>query len=137
MRITADTNVLVRATLKDDAEQAEAARRLLRAAQSVAIPLSAFCEFAWVLGGGYRYSKAQISTAIEQYLHSASVMTDRDAVEAGLAFLSQGGDFADGVVAHEGRKLGGEYFASFDRKALRLVAQHGYKTIEPGADPPR
>ena len=104
---------------------------MLIAAHSVAIPLSVFCEFAWVLGGGYRYSKAQIGVVIEQYLRSESVMTNCDAVEAGLEFLAQGGDFADGVVAHEGRGLGGEYFASFDRVALRIVAKQGHKTIEP------
>jgi predicted nucleic-acid-binding protein len=131
LKIIADTNVLVRATLKDHADQAEAARRLLLSAQSVAIPLSAFCEFAWVLGGGYRYSNTQIGFAIAQYLKTSIVVTDREAVEAGLAFLDQGGDFADGVMAHEGRRLGGEYFASFDRKALRLLAQQGHKTVEP------
>ncbi len=131
MKIITDTNILVRATLNDHPEQAEAARRLLLSAQSVAIPLSAFCEFAWVLGGGYRYSKAQIGIAITQYLKTSIVMTDREAVEAGLAFLDQGGDFSDGVMAHEGRKLGGEYFVSFDRKALKLLAQQGHKTIEP------
>jgi predicted nucleic-acid-binding protein len=131
LKIITDTNILVRATLNDHPEQAEAARRLLLSAQSVAIPLSAFCEFAWVLGGGYRYSKAQIGIAITQYLKTSIVMTDREAVEAGLAFLDQGGDFSDGVMAHEGRKLGGEYFVSFDRKALKLLAQQGHKTIEP------
>jgi predicted nucleic acid-binding protein len=96
LRITADTNVLVRATLRDDADQTEAARRLLLAAQSVAIPLAVFCEFAWVLGRGYRYSKAQIGLAIRQYLMSAEVVTDREAVEAGLAFLDLGGRWCGG-----------------------------------------
>lgn len=39
--------------------------------------------------------------------------------------LAMGGDFADGVIAFEGRRLGGEIFASFDRKAVELVASAG------------
>ncbi len=38
--------------------------------------------------------------------------------------LEDGGDFADGVIAFEGRRLGGETFVSFDRLAVkRLGAQ--------------
>ncbi len=33
--------------------------------------------------------------------------------------VDAGGDFADGVIAYEGRWLGGETFVSFDRKAAR------------------
>jgi len=39
---------------------------------------------------------------------------NRPAAEAGLALLEAGGDFADGVIAHEGRWLGAEAFVSFD-----------------------
>ncbi len=43
---------------------------------------------------------------------------------AGLLMLDAGGDFADGVIAWEGKRLGGETFASFDKKAVtRLKAQ--------------
>ena len=50
---------------------------------------------------------------------------DRLAVEAGLTSWRAGGDFADGVIAFEGGRLGGEVFASFDRKAVELVASAG------------
>jgi hypothetical protein len=45
-----------------------------------------------------------------------------------LVLLDAGGDFADGVIAFEGRRLGGEVFASFDRNAVRLVAAAGGET---------
>jgi hypothetical protein len=35
-------------------------------------------------------------------VHRKFVSMDRPAVEAGLAVLEAGGDFADGVIAHEG-----------------------------------
>jgi predicted nucleic-acid-binding protein len=52
-------------------------------------------------------------------------MMNRPAVEAGLAVLEAGGDFADGVIAYEGGWLGGETFVSFDKQTVELVAQHG------------
>ncbi len=49
----------------------------------------------------------------------------RPAVEAGLALLEAGGDFADGLIAHEGQWLGGEMFVSFDRQAVALLKTRG------------
>jgi predicted nucleic-acid-binding protein len=42
-------------------------------------------------------------------------------VEAGLAVLEAGGDFADGVIAHEGNWLGADAFVTFDKKAVALL----------------
>jgi predicted nucleic-acid-binding protein len=131
LRITADTNLLVRATIKDEAVQAEAARRLMAAATHIVIPITVFCEFAWVLGAGYRYNRDQISLAINQYLQAGTVVTDRRAVQEGLAFLAQGGDFADGAIAHQGRHLGGVYFASFDNEARGILSRLGFLTVSP------
>ena len=36
-----------------------------------------------------------------------------------------GGDFADGVIAHEGEWLGAEVFVSFDRRAIRRLEAQG------------
>jgi len=43
----------------------------------------------------------------------------------GLAILDAGGDFADGVVAFDGQRFGGETFVSFDRKAVKLHREQG------------
>jgi len=51
MKITADTNVLVRALVQDEPVQAEIASALLSRAEQVAIPLSVFCELVWFCGG--------------------------------------------------------------------------------------
>ena len=53
------------------------------------------------------------------------MVVNRPAVEAGLAVLSAGGDFADGVIAFEGQWLGGETFVSFDRKAVKVLESQG------------
>jgi hypothetical protein len=36
--------------------------------------------------------------------------------------------FADGVIATEGRRLGGLVFTSFDRRAIELIAATGAET---------
>ena len=52
MRITADTNVLVRALVQDDPEQAKAATDLLESEELIAIPVPVLCELVWVLRRG-------------------------------------------------------------------------------------
>jgi predicted nucleic-acid-binding protein len=125
VRITADTNVLVRAAVQDEPGESRAAADLLRRAELVAVPVTALCEFVWVLARGYRRTPSEISTALERLLASGTVTADLPAVEAGLAVLQAGGDFADGVIAFEGRRLGGQVFATFDRKAADRLRAGG------------
>jgi len=128
LKIIADTNVLVRAATLDDRTQAALATDLLRDGDVIAVTLPALCEFAWVLGHGYKWAAPDVPGFVETLLGSPSVRVDRAAAEAGLAMLAAGGDFTDGVIAFEGRRLGGEVFASFDRTAIRLVAETGAAT---------
>jgi len=127
--ITADTNVLVRALVGDEPSQAAAASRVLREAEAIAVPLSVFCELVWVLRRAYGFADGEISAAIRSLLEASSVRTDRQAVEAGLALLEGGGDFADGVIAHQGQWLGAEVFVSFDRQAVSLLTAQGANTL--------
>jgi predicted nucleic-acid-binding protein len=125
MKVTVDTNVLVRAVVQDDKKQAEAAGALLRDADIIAIALPCLCEFVWVLRRIYGFGPGDISAALGALLDAANVVVNRPAVEAGLGILKAGGDFADGVIAYEGRWLGGETFVSFDQKAVSLTAEQG------------
>ena len=125
VRITADTNVLIRALTGDDVRQSEIARAELAGASLVALPLGALCEVVWVLARGYRIAPAQIAQTLRRLINSANVAVNRPAAEAGLALLEAGGDFADGVIAYEGRWLGGADFISFDRKAVELLQAQG------------
>ena len=125
MKITADTNVLLRAAVADEPVQARVAGALLRQAETIAVPLPVLCEFVWVLLRGYRRTPAEIAEAIRKLADSRNVRVDRPAVDAGLGMLEMGGDFADGVIAFEGRRFGGTVFASFDRQAVELVAAAG------------
>ena len=125
MRITADTNLLVRVLVQDDPEQARTAMDLLRGAELVAVSLPVLCELVWVLKRVYRLAAPDCVVAIEALLATRAVVTDRPAVRAGLRLLVAGGDFADAVIAFTGRRLGGECFVSFDRRAVQLLADLG------------
>ena len=124
MRVTVDTNVLIRVVARDDKVQADAAAQLLREAELIAVSTPSLCEFVWVLRKVYHFTPQDIAAALEALLNVANVVVNRPSVDAGLAVLKSGGDFADGVIAFEGLWLGGETFMSFDRGAVaRLVAQ--------------
>ncbi len=125
MRITADTNVLVRVLVQDDPEQAQAAMDLLRRATLVAVPVPVLCELVWVLKRVYGFGAPECVAAIEALLASSVVVTDRPAVRVGLRLLAAGGDFADALIAFSGRRLGAERFLSFDRRAVRLLSELG------------
>ena len=124
MKVTADTNVLVRAFLEDHPEQSKAAQTALRKAEIVALPLSTLCEMVWVLRN-YKIQAADIAATLQGLISGANVVVNRPAAEAGLAMLDAGGDFADGVIAFEGNWLGADTFVSFDKRAVRLLEAQG------------
>jgi predicted nucleic-acid-binding protein len=125
MKITADTNVLVRAVTEDHEHQSKSAQTALKKAELVAIPIPALCELVWVLSQGYRIPSAEITEAIRRLMNGANVTVNRPAAEAGLALLDAGGDFADGAIAYEGNWLGADTFVSFDKRAVKLVQAQG------------
>lgn len=126
MKIAVDTNVLLRAIVADDEDQAEKATNLLEGADMVAVSQQTLCELVWVLRSAYKVARPDIATAIRALLDTRNVVANRPAAEAGLALLEAGGDFADGVIAWDGRFLGGETFVSFDRKAVSLLTKQGH-----------
>ena len=125
MRITADTNVLIRAVTGDNARQSKAAQAALKNADVVALAIPALCELVWVLSQGYKIPQREVAEAIRRLMNGANVVVNRPAAEAGLSLLDAGGDFADGVIAYEGSWLGADAFVSFDKKAVKLIETHG------------
>lgn len=125
MKVAVDTNVLIRAVVRDDAAQANVAAKILTDAELIAVATPCLCEFVWVLLWVYDFQPSDATTAIRALLAAANVETNRPAVEAGLSVLDAGGDFADGVIAYEGNWLGGETFVSFDKKAVALLRAQG------------
>ena len=121
MKITADTNVLLRLVMGDNEAQGLAAIEAMENASLIAISVHSLCELAWVLGGKYDMPRKDIAASIRGLISSENVVVNQPAVDAGLAILDAGGDFADGVIAFDGQWLGGETFVSFDKKAVKLL----------------
>ena len=125
MKIAADTNVLLRDVLQDDPIQSRLAGSALANADLVVISTPVFCEFVWVLRHLYRKSGPEVADAVRFLRDSENVVTDRAAVDAGLAVLDAGGDFADGAIAYEGASMGAEEFVTFDKQAVKLLKSQG------------
>lgn len=127
MKITADTNVLLRTLVDDDSVQTAIAVDALGNADMVAVSLQTLCEIAWVLKASYGVGRTDTSAAIRALIDTSNVVTNRAAAEAGLAVLEAGGDFADGVIAFDGAWLSADTFVSFDKKAVKLLKAGGQK----------
>jgi predicted nucleic-acid-binding protein len=127
MTVAVDTNVLIRAAVRDDLQQARAAAKILRNEESIVIPIVALCEFVWVMRQGFKMPAIEVAQSIRSLLDSDNVVTNVPAVEAGLEVLDKGGDFADGAIAYEGRWLGADEFVSFDKQAVSLLRSQGRK----------
>ena len=125
MKVAVDTNILVRALVGDDPAQARIAAKVLIDAELIAVALPCLCELVWVLRRVYNFHASDAANAIRALLAAANVEVNRPAVEAGLLMLEAGGDFADGVIAYEGKWLGGETFVSFDKKAVAILKAQG------------
>jgi predicted nucleic-acid-binding protein len=126
LKITVDTNILVRLFVNDDTAQSAIARALLAETETVVVTLPTLCELAWVLSRRYGIRSSELGAVIQDMIDSRNVEMNRSAVDAGLDHLLAGGDFADGVMAYEGGRLNAEAFVSFDRKAVRLLAAAGH-----------
>lgn len=128
MRITPDTNLLVRIAVRDDRKQGSQALKAVKQAEVVALSTVALCEMVWVLRGVYKFSQNEVLEAIALLINAPNVIVDRVAVEAGIKVLENGGDFADGTIATEGVRLGGETFVSFDKGAVSKITALGRPT---------
>lgn len=60
MKITVDTNVLLRAVVEDDPGQQLVAIEALERAELAAVSLQSLCEFAWVLERSYGVARATL-----------------------------------------------------------------------------
>ena len=116
---------MLRDALQDDPVQSRLARKVLESAELVVIPVPVLCELVWVLRQGYKKPAVEIANAIRVLMDSSNVAMNQPAVEAGLAILDTGGDFADGAIAYEGHWLGAEEFVSFDKQAVSLLKSQG------------
>ncbi len=79
MKVAVDTNVLVRAVVRDDPAQADVAAAVLTDAELIAVALPCLCEFVWVLLRVYGFQQADAASAIRALLAAANVEVNRPA----------------------------------------------------------
>ena len=107
-----DTNVLVRALVRDDPASARRAEALLRE-HSVYVPVTVMLELEWVLRSRYGYPAAVIAQAIEKTAALEKVVIgEREAVIAAAGKLARGWDFADAL--HHALSRGCDNFVTLD-----------------------
>lgn len=116
-----DTNVLVRALVRDDAAQSARAEALMRE-HEIFIPVSVILELEWVLRSRYGYAPKVVAQALEGIAALANVLVgERAAVLAAAARLAQGWDFADAL--HHALSEGCDDFATLDADLARRASR--------------
>ena len=123
--IALDTNVLVRLLTRDHAEQAEAARSLLRGLtpeQPGYVCREVAIEVAWVLERSYRFTRGDIAEALMELMASNNLVFEASDDIARVVYLySQGGPgFSDRMVLAAAARADAIPLFTFDRQLARL-----------------
>ncbi|WP_075553236.1 PIN domain-containing protein [Candidatus Paracaedibacter symbiosus] len=114
-----DTNILVRAFLEDDINQAHLAQVFMEmASQDGGLFISSYAllEFAWVLKVK-KFSRKEIYQALITLTDSPGItIGQRDVILAAAEKFYKGkADFGDYMILAEGEKYGGQLLKSFDQ----------------------
>ena len=123
--ISLDTNVLIRYLVRDDADQAEAARNLLEGLtedHQGFICREVTTEMVWVLERSYRFTREQIADVLLEMLATDGLAfeNDRDVTHAVESYRLGGPDFADQVILSAANRNGAMPLYTFDRKFSRM-----------------
>ena len=134
-----DTNVIVRYLVRDDAEQAAAARALLDGltpGNPGFICREVVLEVAWVLERSYRFPRSQVAEALMDLTASDGlVVEDSDDVAAAAHRYRQGGaGFSDLMILAAAGRAGAMPLHTFDRRLSRM--QGVVLAGNPGASSP-
>ena len=121
--IALDTNVLVRAIVHDDIDQAAAAQKRLSALtvrEPGFVTHVVLVELWWVLTRSYKYSPAQALIPVDALCHTVGIVVqDVDlAIEAATAVRDKGADFADALIVATAKAAGCTSVETFDKGAI-------------------
>ena len=116
-----DTNVLVRALVRDDTTQSARAEALL-SEHKVFIPVTVMLELEWVLRSRYVFRPKVVAQAISGIAALGNVVLgERAAVLAAAAKSAQGWDFADAL--HHALSEGCDDFVTLDADLVKRSAR--------------
>ena len=123
--IALDTNVLVRYLVRDDVQQAEAARTLLEsltAERPGYVCREVTVELVWVLERAYRYSRDQIATILEELVATEGLVIEEadDVARGAFRYRAAGAGFSDLMILAAAERSGAHPLYTFDQKAARL-----------------
>jgi predicted nucleic-acid-binding protein len=116
-----DTNVLVRFVIDDNAAQSAAAERVLAEShenhERLFISIPALCELAWVLKGGFRQSKVNIVSVIQNLLNDDlfQIESKQQVIVALNLYRTGRADFADYLIGQLALKAGCRDTVTFDK----------------------
>jgi predicted nucleic-acid-binding protein len=116
-----DTNVLVRALVRDNPAQATKAEALLCSAQ-VFVPVTVVLELEWVLRSRYGFAPKRVAQALGMLAGLGNVVLhERAAVLAATQRVAQGWDFADAL--HHALSAGCDDFVTLDADLARRASR--------------
>lgn len=121
--IALDTNVLIRYFVRDDARQAEIARRVIQDVLTPSEPgfvsLVVLVELSWVLGWTYRCPVDQVAAIFAEMIASPTLVVEESAAVA-AAIAQPHDDLADSLLHEVGKAHGCARTITFDRRFARL-----------------
>ena len=124
-----DTNLIVRALVRDDAAQSAAAEAVL-ANEPVFIPVTVMLELEWVLRSCYGFEPDKLSQAFTLLCALPNVTVgEAAAVRQAAARLAKGWDFADAL--HHALSEGCVDFLSFDDHLVKRAARASPRALPP------
>ncbi len=127
-----DTNVVLRFLLEDDDIQSPIAKKYLSYQKyDFIVPTAVICEVVWVLKKSVKLSNSFIAEILQNFVLLENIKVNETEFDNGLKFLLQGGDFADGVIAHHIEDYSNACFLSFDKKAQKISNHFNLTCIEP------
>ncbi len=116
-----DTNVLVRALVRDDPIQAARAEALMQAGE-VFVPVTVVLELEWVLRSRYGFAPQQVARAMEMLAGLPRVnLHEADAVRVAARRAAKGWDFA--YALHHALSAGCDSFSTFDENLVRRAGR--------------
>ena len=124
-----DTDLIVRALVRDDAAQSAAAEAVL-ANEPVFIPVTVMLELEWVLRSRYGFTPDKLSQAFTLLCALPNVTVGESvAVRQAAARLAKGWDFADAL--HHALSEGCTDFLSFDDNLVKRAVRSSPKAAPP------
>jgi len=116
-----DTNLIVRALVRDDAAQSAVAEAVL-GNEPVFIPVTVVLELEWVLRSRYGFAPQQVARAMEMLAGLPGVnLHEADAVRVAARRAAKGWDFADAL--HHALSAGCDSFSTFDENLVKRAGR--------------